>query len=67
MDSFKTYYLLGNIESINDKFIIEPLENPVIGILNLPKSKQAVLNAWKITGMESSDGEDYESIPVIIE
>jgi len=67
MDSFKTYYLLGNIESINDKFIIEPLENPVIGILNLPKSKQAVLNAWKITGMESSDGEDFEIIPVNLE
>ncbi len=67
MDSFKTYYLLGNIESINDKFIIEPLENPVIGILNLPKSKQAIMNAWKIYEIESSDGEDFEIFPSNIE
>ncbi len=68
MDKYKSYYLLENIESVNSKFIIKPTEDPFIGrLIDLPKSKQAVLNAWKITGMESSDGENFEIIPVNLE
>ena len=67
MDNFKFYYLLENIKSVNDKFIIEPIKDPLLGSINLPKSKQAIMNAWKIYEIVSSDGEDFEIFPVNLE